>query len=80
MRLPEGSIRPKSSFSRTPMVHTERRKTPRISVRKLAYINFESYNNGGVIDDISGAGLRFRTVEPMQQGGLLRLTIVLGAA
>ena len=86
MRLPEGSILAssgrglKTSFLRAPTMHTERRKTPRIPVRKLAYINFEPYNNGGVISDISGAGFRFCTVEPMQQGGLLRLTIILGAA
>lgn len=55
----------------------EQRKTPRTSVRKLAYINFEPYNTGGVITEISTSGLRFHTVAPLQQGGTLRLTLVL---
>src|SRR5579863_7545989 len=57
----------------------ERRKTPRISIRKLAYVNFEPYNTGGVIADVSAAGLRFHTVAPVQQGGLVRLSVTLGA-
>ena len=57
----------------------ERRKTPRTSIRKLAYVNFEPYNTGGVITDLSTAGLRFHTVAPMQQGGLVRLSLTLGA-
>ena len=55
----------------------EQRKTPRTSVRKLAYINFEPYNTAGVITEISTSGLRFHTVAPLQQGGILRLTLVL---
>ena len=54
----------------------ERRKTPRASVCKLAYINFEPYNTGGVITEISASGLRFHTVAPLQQGGVLRLSLV----
>jgi hypothetical protein len=57
----------------------ERRKTPRTSVRKLAYVNFEPYNTGGVVTDVSAAGLRFHTVAPVQQGGLVRLSLTLGA-
>jgi len=57
----------------------ERRKTPRTSVRKLGYVNFEPYNTGGVITDVSTAGLRFHTVAPVQQGGLVRLSLTLGA-
>jgi len=57
----------------------ERRKTPRTSIRKLAYVNFEPYNTGGVVTDVSTAGLRFHTVVPVQQGGLLRLSLTLGA-
>ena len=57
----------------------ERRKTPRTSIRKLAYVNFEPYNTGGVITDLSTAGLRFHTVAPMQQGGVVRLSLTLGA-
>ncbi len=62
------------------MIQTERRKTPRASIHKLAYVNFEPYNTGGVITEISRAGLRFHTVVPVRQGGLVRLSIVLGAA
>jgi hypothetical protein len=54
----------------------ERRKTPRTWVRKLAYVNFQPYNIGGVITEISASGLRFHTVAPLQQGGILRLSLV----
>ncbi len=54
----------------------ERRKTPRTSVRKLAYVNFEPYNIGGVITEIAASGLGFHTVAPLQQGGVLRLSLV----
>lgn len=57
----------------------ERRKTPRTSILKLAYVNFEPYNTGGVITNLSTAGLRFHTVAPMQQGGVVRLSLTLGA-
>jgi hypothetical protein len=57
----------------------ERRKSPRISIRKLAYVNFEPDNAGGVITDVSRAGLRFHTVAPVQQRGPVRLSLVLGA-
>ncbi len=57
----------------------ERRKTPRTSIRKVAYVNFEPYNTGGVVTDVSTAGLRFHTVAPLQQGGVLRLSLTLGA-
>ena len=57
----------------------ERRKTPRTSIRKLAYVNFEPYNTGGVVTDVSTAGLRFHTVAPLQQGGVVRLSLTLGA-
>lgn len=64
---------------KAPMIHTERRKSPRTSIRKPAYINFEPYNNGGVITEISATGLRFHTVDPVEQGGVVRLSILLGA-
>ncbi len=57
----------------------ERRKTPRTSIRKLAYVNFEPYNTGGVVTDVSAAGLRFHTVAPVLQGGVVRLSLTLGA-
>jgi len=61
------------------MNHTERRKNPRTPIRRLAYINLEPYDNGGVITDISADGLRFQMVNPIEQGGLVRLSVVLGA-
>jgi hypothetical protein len=59
--------------------HTERRKSPRTPIRRLAYVNLEPYDNGGVITDISADGLRFHTVNPVEHGGLVRLSVVLGA-
>ncbi len=86
MRLPQMAVAHPTHEDEGPhstgalMTQTERRATARIQLRKPAYINFEPYNNGGVITDISGAGLRFHTVAPVQQGGLVRLSILLGAA
>jgi PilZ domain len=60
--------------------HNERRKSPRTPIRRLAYVNLEPYDNGGVITDISADGLRFHTVNPVEHGGLVRLSVVLGAA
>jgi len=60
--------------------HTERRRSPRTSIRRLAYVNLEPYDNGGVITDISSDGLRFHMVKPVDQGGVVRLSILLGAA
>ncbi len=62
------------------MNHTERRKNPRTPIRRLAYVNLEPYDNGGVITDISSDGLRFHMVKPVDQGGVVRLSILLGAA
>ena len=42
-------------------------------------MNFEPYNTGGVVTDVSAAGLRFHTVAPVMQGGLVRLSLTLGA-
>ena len=60
--------------------HTERRKNPRTPIRRLAYVNLEPYDNGGVITDISCEGLRFHVVKPVEYGGVVRLSIILGAA
>jgi hypothetical protein len=57
---------------------TERRKSPRTPIRRLAYVNLEPYDNGGVITDISQDGLRFHMVNPVEQGGLVRLSMLLG--
>ena len=61
------------------MNHTERRKNPRTPIRRLAYVNLEPYDNGGVITDISCEGLRFHLVKPVEHGGVVRLSILLGA-
>src|SRR5690242_2998371 len=61
-----------------PTNHTERRKSARTPIRRLAYVNLEPYDNGGVIIDISADGLRFHTVNPVEHGGLVRLSVVLG--
>jgi PilZ domain len=58
--------------------HTGRRKNPRTPIRRLAYVNLEPYDNGGVITDISREGLRFHMVNPVDQGGLVRLSMLLG--
>ena len=60
--------------------HSERRKNPRTSIHKLAYVNLEPYDNGGVITDISSEGLRFHLVNPVEHGGVVRLSILLGGA
>ncbi len=44
---------------------TERRKNPRTPIRRLAYVNLEPYDTGGVITNISCDGLRFHTVKPV---------------
>jgi hypothetical protein len=86
MRLPQMAVAHPTNEDERPrgpapsMTQTERRGTPRIQLSKPAYINFEPYNTGGVITDICGAGLRFHTVAPVQQGGLVRFSIFLGAA
>jgi hypothetical protein len=59
---------------------TERRKSSRTAIHRPAYINFEPYNRGGVITDISETGLRFHTVDALEQGGIVRVSIFLGAA
>src|SRR5690242_13708612 len=57
--------------------NAERRKSPRTSIRRLAYVNLDPYDNGGVITDISRDGLRFHLVNPVEQGGIVRLSILL---
>ena len=61
-------------------VSSERRTSSRTAIHRPAYINFEPYNRGGIITDISETGLRFHTVDPLDQGGIVRVSILLGAA
>ena len=65
---------------RAPVGQTERRKTPRVPIRRLAYLNLGPYDNGGVVTDISKDGLRFQMVNPVEQGGIVPISILLGAA
>jgi PilZ domain-containing protein len=58
----------------------ERRKSSRTAIHRPAYINFAPYNHGGVITDISETGLRFHTVDALEQGGIVRVSILLGSA
>jgi hypothetical protein len=61
------------------MTSIERRKTPRKSIEKLAYLNLGPQNTGGVITDVSEAGLRFHTVSPVQHAQPVHLSLLLGA-
>lgn len=67
-------------YVRTASGITERRKNPRTAIHRPAYINFQPYNHGGVITDISETGLRFHTVDALSQGGIVRVSIFLAAA
>jgi PilZ domain-containing protein len=62
------------------MDRPERRKNPRTPTPRLAFINLQPYDNGGVITDISPTGLRFHMVKPVEHGGVVRLSMLLGAA
>lgn len=66
--------------ARAATAFAERRKSSRTAIHRPAYINFEPYNHGGVITDISEGGLRFHTVDALEQGGIVRVSILLGAA
>jgi hypothetical protein len=67
-------------YTQAASAFAERRTSPRTAIHKPAYINFEPYNRGGVITDISETGLRFHTVDTLEQGGIVRVSIFLGAA
>lgn len=63
-----------------PAVHAERRAAPRTAIHRPAYISFEPYSHGGIVRDISETGLRFHTVDPLEQGGIVRASIFLAPA
>lgn len=67
-------------YTQAASAFAERRTSPRTAIHRPAYINFEPYNRGGVITDISETGLRFHTVDTLEQGGIVRVSIFLGAA
>jgi PilZ domain len=54
-----------------PVMKPERRRSPRISLGELAYINFES-NSGGIVVNISDQGLCFHTVTPIPRSDTIR--------
>lgn len=54
-----------------PVMKPERRRSPRISLGALAYITFES-NSGGIVLNITGEGLCFHTVAPVEQSDTIR--------
>jgi PilZ domain len=82
MRLPgkTDEIMNKDQRLHTQGASTERRTSSRTAIHRPAYINFEPYNRGGIITDISETGLGFHTVDVLDQGGIVRVSILLGAA
>jgi len=48
-----------------PMVRTERRQAPRMTVKGLTYVNLDR-DNGGIILNISEGGLSFQSTAPVQ--------------
>jgi hypothetical protein len=56
------------------MISQERRKSPRIAVDRLAYINIEP-DNGGVVLNVSSGGLSFQSVAPVERNRPLRFSL-----
>ena len=56
------------------MISQERRKSPRIAVERLAYINIEP-DNGGVVLNVSSGGLSFQSVAPVERNRPLRFSL-----
>jgi cell division protein FtsN len=55
---------------------TERRHSPRIAVKNLAYLNLEP-DNGGILIDISEGGVCFRSAVPVPQNSTVRCSFSL---
>lgn len=53
------------------MTSPERRKSPRIPVSRIAYINFEGHN-GGIVLNVSHGGLCFHSIIPLPEDGTIR--------
>ena len=53
------------------MIGPDRRKTPRTTLDKHAYINIEP-NNGGIVLNVSEGGLCFHAFDPVQRNGTVR--------
>jgi cell division protein FtsN len=55
----------------TPMMKPERRRAPRVTVERLAYINLEA-DNGAIILNVSDGGFCFHSIAPVEQTGRIR--------
>jgi cell division protein FtsN len=55
----------------SPTQNLERRQSPRTTINKLAYINFDS-NNGAIVLNVSKGGLCFHSVAPIQRSETIR--------
>jgi hypothetical protein len=55
-----------------PNAHHERRKTPRIQLKDILYVNLEP-DAGGIVLNLSEGGLLFRSATPLQQEGAIGL-------
>jgi len=52
----------------------DRRHTPRTKLDQIAYINIEP-DNGGIVLNVSGNGLGFHSMVPVERNGGLRLSL-----
>ncbi len=57
------------------VLRPERRQTPRTAMERLASINIEP-NNGGIILNVSGEGLCFHSIAPVEQNGRVRFSLL----
>jgi PilZ domain/SPOR domain len=55
---------------------TERRHSPRIALKNLAYVNLEP-DNGGILIDVSEGGICFRSAVPVPQTSTVRFSFSL---
>lgn len=53
----------------------ERRHIPRTTMEKLAYIHIEP-NNGGIVLNVSGQGLCFHAIAPVEKSGRFRFSLL----
>jgi cell division protein FtsN len=53
----------------------ERRRTPRITLERLAYINIEP-NNGGIVLNVSAEGLCFHSIASVERNGKVRFSLL----
>src|SRR5260370_34571118 len=58
------------------MKTTKRRRSPRIGLKNLAYVNLEP-DNGGILIDVSEGGICFRSAEPVPQSSTVHFSFSL---